>query len=94
MIATVIVGVLGTTAILILMLWRLTKSVGRAERDPKYLRRNMRLLGLIYVGAAVFAIVEVATGQEPIQTLFGLPIGLLLAWLWLRQAGKVKIPPS
>jgi hypothetical protein len=49
---------------------------------------------MIYVGAAVFGIVEVASGQEPIQTLFGLPIGLLFAWWFLRAAVRVKVPPA
>jgi hypothetical protein len=49
---------------------------------------------MLYVGAAVFGIVEVATGKEPIQSLVGLPIGGLFAWVYLRAASRVKIPPA
>jgi hypothetical protein len=94
MIATVIVGVLASTELLAWMMWRACQSVERAERDPKYLRRRLFWLGMIYVGAAVFGIVEVASGQEPVQTLFGLPIGLLFAWWFLRAAVRVKVPPA
>jgi hypothetical protein len=52
------------------------------------------MMGMLYVGSSAFAIELVATGKEPIQTLFGLPFGLLLAWFWLRSATRVKIPPA
>jgi hypothetical protein len=48
---------------------------------------------MMYVGAAVFGIEEVARGKEPIQTLIGLPIGLAFAWFWLRMASRIKVPP-
>ena len=92
-IASVIAGVSVATAVLALMLWRVCKSVERAERDPRYLRRRLFGLGVIYVGAAVFGIEEVARGKEPIQTLIGLPIGLAFALFWLRMASRVKVPP-
>jgi hypothetical protein len=90
--AVVIVGVLATTALLAWMMWRVCKSVERAERDPKYLRRHLFWFGMIYVFAAVFGVEEVVRGKEPIQSLIGLPIGLTLAWLWLRTASRIKVP--
>jgi hypothetical protein len=32
--------------------------------------------------------------KKPLQTLIGLPIGLALAWPWLRMASRVKVPPA
>jgi membrane protein implicated in regulation of membrane protease activity len=92
-IAAIIAGVSVSTALLAWCLWRVCKSVERAERDPRYLRRRLFWLGMMYLGAAVFGIEEVARGKEPIQTLIGLPIGLALAWFWLRMARRVKVPP-
>jgi hypothetical protein len=94
MIATIIVGVLAFSAFLAWMAWRLCKSAERAERDPQYLRRSLLRLGLLYVGCAVFGIAEVATGRQPIESLIGLPIGAALAWLYLRAAIRVKVPPA
>ena len=76
------------------LFWRAWKSVERAERDPRYLRRRLVLLGMIYVFGAVFGIEQVATGQQPLQSLIGLPIAVGLAWFWLRSASRVKVPPQ
>jgi uncharacterized membrane protein YccC len=70
------------------------KSAERAARDPKYLRRRLLFLGGMYLAAAAFVIEQVVSGQEPIQSLFGLPVGLALAWFWLRSASRVKVPPE
>jgi hypothetical protein len=94
MIATIIVGVSAFSAFLAWMLWRTWQSAERAARDPKYLRRQLFWFGMLYVGAAVLGIVEVATGREPIQALVGLPIGLLFAWFLLRAAIRVRVPPA
>ena len=92
-IALVAAGVSVATALFAWMLWRACRSVERAERDPLYLRRRLFWFGMIYVGAVVFGIEEVARGKEPIQTLIGLPVGLALAWFLLRMASRVKVPP-
>jgi uncharacterized membrane protein len=94
MIAAVILGVLAFSAFLGWGAWRVFKSAERAERDPRYLRRRLVLLGLLYVGSAVYGIEQVVTGREPLQSLIGLPIGALLAWFYLRAAFRVKIPPA
>ena len=92
-IATIIVSVLAASAFLAWMMWRACKSAERAERDARYLRRRLFQLGILYVGCAVYGIEEVATGKEHKEILLGLPIGLTLAWLYLRAASRVKIPP-
>ena len=94
MISTIIVGVLVFSAFLGWGAWRVCKSSERAERDPRYLRRILLSLGLIYVGSAVFGIAQVITGKQPLQSLIGLPIGALLAWFYLRTAFRVKVPPA
>jgi hypothetical protein len=91
-IATVIIGVLVVTALMGWMMWRLYRSAERMERDPKYLRRRLVWGAMIYVIAALFGIIEVARGEQPIQTLVGLPIALFLIWALLRAASRVKIP--
>ena len=73
--------------------WRSWKSVERAERDPRYLRRRLLLMGMIYVAGAVFGIEQVATRKQPVQSLIGLPIAVCFAWFWLRSASRVKVPP-
>jgi hypothetical protein len=90
--ATVIIGVLVASAVLACMLWRLARSVERMERDPKYLRRRLIWGAMIYVFGALFCIIEVARGEQPIQALIGLPIVLFLIWALLRTASRVKIP--
>jgi hypothetical protein len=93
-IATVIVGVLVASGFLAWMMWRSFRSVERMERDPRYLRRWLIWLVTIYVLGAVFAVSSVITGKQPIQSLAGLPVVLLLAWLYLRSALKVNVPPK
>ena len=94
MITTVIVSVLAATALLAWTMWRAWKSIERSEKDPAYHRRRLFRWGTIYACAALFVIVEVGTGKEPIQALSGLPIGLLLVWWYFRAAARVKIPPN
>jgi phosphatidylglycerophosphate synthase len=94
MIATVIVVVLALSAFLGLVAWRVYKSAERAERDPRYLRRRLLGMGMLYIGCALFAIANVATGREPIKSLIGLPIGVLFIWMYLRAAIRVKVPPK
>lgn len=93
MVVTIIVGVSVTTAILGWIMWRAWKSAERAETDLRHRRRTFLRLGLIYVAAAVIGVAGVLRGTEPKESLVGLPIGVLLAWFWLRTALKVKVPP-
>jgi threonine/homoserine/homoserine lactone efflux protein len=93
MIATIIVAVLASSAFLGWMAWQVFKSAERAERDPRYLRRRLLSMAMLYIGCAVFAIAQVATGKEPIKSLIGLPIGVMFIWMYLRAAIRVKAPP-
>jgi hypothetical protein len=94
MIATVIVGVLVSTAFLALTMWLVCRSAERAERDLKYRRRTLLFVAMLYGGFAAFGIVSVATGEEPISSLIGLPIAAAFVWAYLRAARKVKVPPQ
>ncbi len=92
MVVTVVVGVLAFTALLVWMMWRLYRSMERAERDPRYHRRVLMRGAMLYGGSAVFGIVLVATGREPIQSLVGLPVVALLVWSYMKAALRVKVP--
>lgn len=65
----------------------------RAERDAHCRRRWLLGGTLLYAIAAAAVIADVATGERPVQFLLGLPIPLLIAWYFLRQAQRVKIIP-
>jgi uncharacterized membrane protein YvlD (DUF360 family) len=93
MISTVIIGVLASS-LFVWMIWRFCRSIERAEGDPKYRRRLLIRFGTMYVAAAVIGIVLVAIGQEPIQSLAGLPVVALLAWSFFRRTAKVNVPPA
>jgi cell division protein FtsW (lipid II flippase) len=94
MIATVIVGVLAVTAFFAWMMWRAFRVAERAERDPRYLRRLLLVLPTLYACSAVYGVVQVATGREPLQALIGLPIVVVISWVYVRAALRVKVPPS
>jgi len=92
-IALIVVGVLVATGVLVVAMWGAFRDNERAERDSRFQRRLLRRGGLVYIFAAVFVTYEVATGQEPIYSLIGIPIPLLIGWLWFRAASKVKVRP-
>ena len=89
-IAVVITGVLAATALLAWTMWRAWKSAERSEKDFTYLRRRLLLWGTIYACSALFGIVEVATGKNPVESLVGLPVALWLVWVFFNSAHKVK----
>ena len=93
-IALIIVGVLVATGFFVIALWKAFRDQERAERDRRYLRRVLLRAGLIYVFGAIFGTYEAVTGNQPIQSLIGLPIVLLLAWFYVRSALKLKVPPQ
>jgi uncharacterized membrane protein YvlD (DUF360 family) len=49
---------------------------------------------MLYVAVVVINIVDVATGKRPKMMLLGLPITMLIAWMFFRAATRVKIPPA
>jgi hypothetical protein len=70
-IALVVAGVSVATALLAWMLWRVCKSVERAERDPRYLRRRLFWFGMMYVGAAVLESRKWREEKNPYKPLLG-----------------------
>jgi hypothetical protein len=94
MIAATIFGVLGLSALLAWGMWRMSRNVERAERDPRYLRRVLLRGGLVYACGAVIGTVLVLTGKEPKEALIGLPIAALLCWTYIRAAIRLKVPPT
>ena len=93
-VAFIIAGVSTFTALLVWLFWRTWKSIERAEHDPRYLRRRLFWMGMIYVLGTVFAVEQVAMGELPFQVLIGLPIPVGLASFWLRGAYRVKVRPE
>lgn len=87
-----IIGVFAATGVLIWGLWRMVRTAERAERDPRFRRRILVSGALLYGGAALYAVILVVAGSEPIQSLLGLPISALLVWFFLRAALATKVP--
>jgi hypothetical protein len=94
MIALVIAAVSVASAVLASAAWSIWKEAERAEGDARYRRRVLIRMALLYVACAVFGIAEVIAGRAPKESLIGLPIAALLAWLWLRAAIRLKVPPA
>lgn len=51
-------------------------------------------MGVLYVVPGVVVIAKVVAGREPVQALFGLPIGVTIAWFYIRSGIKTKVPPE
>jgi len=67
------------------------------ERDPKYLRRWLIGGATFYVFGVLLGIIEIARGEKPIQALIGLPIPLLMIWIFVRTILSAAIgmrPPK
>jgi hypothetical protein len=82
------------TCVLIWGLWRMSKSMERAEQDPKYLRRIFWAFGMVCLGASALQVINVVSGRDPMITLVGTPVGLEFAWFGFRMASRVKISPK
>ena len=93
-IAGIIIGVLAFTAFLIGALMVGARSAERAQRDPRYARRWLFLLGGFYLLSAVIVVTDVVTGKTPPLSLVGLPVTGFVAWWLLRVALRMKIPPK
>ena len=89
----IILGVFLLTGALIWTMYRLAASVERAKSDPKYLRRRLTRIAILYGVVAIIVITEAITKNEPIWVLLGLPV-LLIAYHLLKSALRVKIPPA
>lgn len=83
-----------STALLIWACFRLVRDAEKMERDPTLLRRRMLRMGLFYICCAVLGIARVVSGDLPPMALIGLPVTAGIAWILIKQASNVKIPPS
>ncbi len=61
---------------------------------PRTLRRVLLFLGVLYLVGAVTGTWRAATGEAPLWSLLFLPLSLGIAWLYLRSAGNVRVPPN
>jgi hypothetical protein len=93
MLATSILGILVATAALGCALWWSASSMRRLQTEPRYRRRFLFWAASLYGAFILFTLLEVTLRHEPIQSLAGLPIGLVILWLLLRSAVRTKVPP-
>lgn len=93
MLIGVVIGVSVVSALFGWMMFRLAKSMDRAERDPKYKRRIFLCCAAIYGLGIVSGVSQVLSGEAPPVALLGLPIPILFVWWFLRLARQVKPPP-
>ena len=93
-IAAIIIGILVACLFLGYGLWRAGESADRANHDPRYRRRMLMRGATVYIVVGVLIIVGVAARKEPVEALYGLPVGLIIIWLLIRAALKTKAPPE
>ena len=86
----IIVGVLASCAVLGWMGW----WVLQLPEKPRRLRRLLLFLGAIYLIGAISGVWKAATGEAPVWSLLFLPLSLGLAWLCLRSATNIRVPPK
>lgn len=64
----------------------------KAEKDPKYRRRNLFMLAGIYGFGMLTGISRVVEGSAPLWSLLLLPIPFAFVWVLLRAANRIKAP--
>ena len=89
---SVVVGVFAASALLGWFMFRLGKSMDRANSEPRYRRRQIVLLVGVYVVSMVVGVSEVIGGNRPVWSLVFLPIPLLIVYFLLRAARQTKVP--
>ena len=72
----------------------MARSVERFEKDPRYLRRWLILMGALYGFGALTGVIKVVSGDVPPLRLFGLVIPVFFVWYFFRTAFRVKVPPK
>lgn len=87
-----VVGI--ATALLMWGCFRLIRDAEKMGRDPTLLRRRMLRMGLFYICCAVLGIARVVIGDLPPMALIGVPVTAGIAWILIKQANNVQIPPS
>lgn len=88
--AFVIIAVGVVTAALIWGSLHLIQDAEKMERNPRLLRRQLLLLGIVYVLSSGWGVIQVATGNYPPETLLGIAVAASMAWLLIKQASNVK----
>ncbi len=61
---------------------------------PRTLRRVLLFLGVLYLIGAVTGVWRAATREAPLWSLLFLPLSLGIAWLYLRSARNICVPPN
>lgn len=89
-----VVGVFAASALLGWFMFRAGKSLDRANSDPRYRRRQLLLLAGVYVFSMLIGVSGVIRGEQPVWSLLGLPIPLLIVYFLLRTASRTKVPPQ
>ncbi len=87
-----ILVVFGIMAVLIFSVMRWIKTAERLQSDSSYRKRHWILMAVLYLFGAFNVIGGVAKGSLPPLTLLGLPVSVLLVWVYLRAATREKAP--
>jgi hypothetical protein len=93
-IVAIVAGVLGISALVVFGLFRMARRVDRMEKEPRYRRRFLLGMGLLYLGSIVYCAVQVLIGDLPKESLLGFPVVALLCWISIRAGIRVKVPPD
>jgi len=88
----VVLGVSAASALFGWIMFRFSKSMERAERDPKYKRRIFLRSAAVYGCGIVLGVVQVLSGDAPPWALLGLAIPILFVWWFLRLAKQARTP--
>ena len=91
---SIVIGVFAVSALFGWMMLQAGKSIERSDSDPKRRRRLLILLATVYVVSIVGGISGVIRGTQPVPSLVGLPIPLLIVYVLLRAALPPKVPPQ
>jgi hypothetical protein len=84
-------GILAYTALLGWGCYRCAKSAERAGRDPRYLRRVLFRVVAFYAISILVGVWSVLDGNAPRITLLGAIVPLLIIWVVLHAASRVKV---
>ena len=95
MFISVVVGVLTAGLCMVRVVMFLTaKSTIRSASDPRCRDRQLFLLATVYVVSITVSVAAVIRGNQPVLSLVGLPIPLLLVYWLLRTASRTRVPPQ
>ena len=61
---------------------------------PNRLRKLFLVLCAVYIAGAIHEIWGVLTGTVPLWSMIFLPFPVCFAWLYLRWAARITVPPK